>query len=124
MTVTTLLPIGELAEATGVSISAIRYYDELGIVTPAGRVGGKRRFAAGAVGRVSFVRRAQDVGFTLEDIRTILDDQARQWPAVVRSHLATLRERRAQLDIMISTLEEVERCGCKIVAECPRISET
>lgn len=123
MTVTTLLPIGELAGATGVSVSVIRCYDQLGIVTPVSRVGGKRRFAPEAIGRFSFVRRAQEAGLTLDDIKMILDDQARQWPAVVRNHLATLRERRAQLDAMISMLEQVERCGCEIVAECPSISE-
>jgi DNA-binding transcriptional MerR regulator len=117
----TLLPIGQLAKATGVSISTIRYYDEIGIVNPAGRVGGKRRLAPEAIGRISFVRRAQEAGFTLSDIKTILDDQARLWPALVRTHLESLRTKRAQLDVMISMLEEVERCGCEIVAECPRV---
>jgi DNA-binding transcriptional MerR regulator len=68
------------------------------------------------------VRRAQDAGFTLSDVKTILDDQARRWPALVRDHLETLRTKRAQLDVMISMLEEVGRCGCEIVAECPRVS--
>lgn len=120
MTEAALLAIGEVADATGVAVSAIRYYDEFGIVTPVSRAGGKRRFSADAVGRVNFVRRAQEAGFALEDIKAILDDRARQWPELLRSHLETLRTKRADLDAMISMLEEVERCGCDIVAECPR----
>lgn len=122
MTEAASLAIGEVADATGVAVSAIRYYDELGIVTPVGRVGGKRRFSSDVIGRVSFVRRAQEAGFTLDDIRAVLDDQARQWPELVRSHREALTAKRAELDVLIAMLEEVERCGCDIVAECPRTS--
>ena len=123
MTTDLLVTIGELAETTGTTVSAIRYYDEVGLVTPAARVGGKRRFSTDAIGRVSFIRRSQSAGFTLEDIKTILDDRAGQWPELVNDHLATLRSRRDQLDVMITTLEEVQRCGCSVVAECPRVTE-
>ena len=116
------LAIGELADATGVTVSTIRYYDGLGLVTPTGRVGGKRRFAVDAIGRVSFIRRAQQVGLTLDDIKTILDDRSRRWPEFVRIHRIELERRRAEVDTMISMLEEVERCGCDVVTECPRMT--
>lgn len=115
------LAIGAVAEATGVAVTAIRYYDEIGIVEPATRVGGKRRFAPDAVGRISFIRRAQDVGFSLEEIRLILDDRAGEWHQIVADKLAELQHRRQRIDTMISLLDEMSQCGCDIVADCPRV---
>lgn len=122
MTRDSLLAIGEVADATDVTVATIRYYDELGIVTPTSRVGGKRRFTTDAIGRVSFVRRAQATGMSLDDIKTILDDRDRQWPQIVAGHVDRLRQQRDELDTMIAMLEEVQRCGCDVVAECPRVS--
>lgn len=115
-----LLAIGGLATATGVAVSALRYYDEIGLVAPSTRIGGKRRFGSEAVGRVNFVRRAQQVGFSLEEIKDILDDTAGAWNDVVAGKLDALRSQRAELDAVIAMLEEVQLCGCRIVAECPR----
>lgn len=123
MTPPILLTIGKLADETNVTVSAIRYYDEVGLVTPASRIGGKRRFTPDAIGRISFVRRAQAVGLSLDDIRTILDDGGEGWPLVVQRHLATLEQQRDELDTMISMLKEVRRCGCDVVAQCPKIAE-
>ena len=80
-----LLPIGAVAKTTGIAVSAVRYYDEIGVITAVSRVGGKRRFAPETVGRVSFILRAQDAGFSLDAIRTILDDTAGGWRALVES---------------------------------------
>ena len=77
MSSTRLLPIGEVAETTGIAVSAVRYYADIGVISTASRVGGKRRFDADTVGRVSFIRRAQEVGFSLDEIRRILDDEHR-----------------------------------------------
>jgi len=68
-----LLAIGEVAARTGVSVSALRHYHELGLIEPALRIGGKRRFEAQVVGRVNFIRRAQRFGFNLAEIGEILD---------------------------------------------------
>ncbi|MGI9015964.1 MAG: MerR family transcriptional regulator [Euzebya sp.] len=118
---TTLLPIGEVARATGVAVSAVRYYEEIGAITSAGRVGGKRRFDQATVGRVSFIRRAQDVGFTLEQIQTILDDTAGGWRGVVDDKLVELTHRRDRLDTMIEMLAQIRDCGCTVIATCDRM---
>ena len=115
-----LLAIGTLADATGASVSALRYYDEIGLITPSARVGGKRQFDPEAVGRVNFVRRAQRVGFSLEEVRDILDDTAGEWHDMVADKLAALRARRNELDVMIDTLEEIRACGCQVVVDCVR----
>ena len=88
MSAVALLPIGEVADSAGVAVSAVRYYDEIGVITAIARVGGKRRFDPDTVGRVSFIRRAQEAGFSLEEIRTILDDAQGGWHDLVEANLA------------------------------------
>ena len=63
-----MLTIGELAERTGVPTSALRYYDELGLVRPVRREGGQRRYDTEAVRQVGFVLLLRDIGFTLAEI--------------------------------------------------------
>ncbi len=118
-----LLAIGMLADATGVSVSTLRYYDEIGLVAPSERVGGKRRFLPEAVGRVNFIRRAQGVGFSLEEVADILDDSDGAWGRMVVDKLTELGSQRKELDVMITMLEDVQPCGCRVVAECPRLGD-
>lgn len=115
------LTIGHLAESTGISVSALRYYDELGLISPSERIGGKRHFDAAAVGRINFIRRAQGVGFSLGEIHDILDDTVGEWNSMVVDKLAILHSQRSELDTMIGILEEVRECGCQVVAECERL---
>lgn len=119
---TPLLPIGEVAATTNVSVSAVRYYEDIGVISAAARVGGKRRFDADTIARVSFVRRAQEVGFSLEEIRSILDDEHGGWGELVDDKLAELHARRDRLDTMISMLAEIRDCGCEAVASCPLVT--
>ncbi len=122
MTTPVLLPIGELAAATGVAVSALRHYDEVGVIAPAMRVGGKRRFSADAVGLVNFVRRAQRFGFSLAEIRDILDDTSGESRQIVDDKLAALGARQVELATMIELLTEMRACGCQVVAECPALT--
>jgi MerR family redox-sensitive transcriptional activator SoxR len=112
------LAIGEVAERTGLSVSAIRYYDRIGLISAGERIGGKRRFDADTIGRVSFIRRASDVGFTLDETRAILDDASVDWALLVATKRAELMARRERLDAMLSMLDEIAECGCEAVASC------
>ena len=123
MTAPTLVPIGELASATGVAVSALRYYDELGVITPAERSGGKRWFNSTAIGRVNFVRRAQRFGFSLSEIRDILDDETGQTREIAAEKVAELRAQQIELGTMIELLEEMLACGCHVVAVCPAMDQ-
>jgi len=123
MTTSTLVPIGELASATGVAVSALRYYDEIGVITPAGRVGGKRWFQPDTIGRVNFVRRAQRFGFSLVEIRDILEDETGKTRDIAVEKIAELRAQQIELGTMIALLEEMMACGCQAVATCPAIDQ-
>ena len=118
-----LLSIGDVASATGTTVSALRYYDEIGLVEVATRVGGKRRFDSDTVGRVNFIRRAQAVGFSLDEIGQILDDGAGQWHSLVEAKLNELTGRRSRLDEMIAMLGGIRDCGCEVVAACEQAQE-
>jgi DNA-binding transcriptional MerR regulator len=116
--VTATLSIGTVAERTGLTVSAVRYYDEIGVITSIGRVGGKRRFSESTVGRVNFIRRSRDAGFSLDEIRGILDDTQGGWRTIVDDKIVELTQRRRELDEMLVLLSEVRDCGCDIVATC------
>ncbi len=123
MTAQVLVPIGELSAATGVAVSALRHYDEIGVITPAERVGGKRRFTSDTVGRVHFVRRAQRFGFSLNEIRDILDDTSGQARQLASDKIHALRAQQVELATMIELLEEMMACGCEVVARCPAVTD-
>lgn len=117
------LTIGQLAEATGVSISAIRYYEQRNLVSPIGRDGGQRRFATDAVDRLQFVTRAKQAGFTLEQIGVLLDDSTGETRSVLASRLHEMKQTRADLDVAISFVEAASKCGCANLAQCALASE-
>ena len=69
---TDLLPIGDLAARTGLSVSAIRFYEARGLVSALRNRGGQRRFMRSDIRRLSFIRIAQQLGFTIEEIGAVL----------------------------------------------------
>jgi DNA-binding transcriptional MerR regulator len=90
-------PIGKAAKATGVSTRTLRYYEELGLVSPSGHSpGGARRYSDGDVARVRRIRELQQlVGFNLDEIRTIItaEDRLEQLRTEFRSSRSPLREK-------------------------------
>ena len=72
MTEETALSIGELAARSGVSVSALRYYERIGLLPPAERERGRRRFPAATVGRLQIVAVAKRAGFSLREVSALL----------------------------------------------------
>ena len=67
------MTIGRLAEAAGVHLETIRYYQRRGLLAePKRPAGGVRRYGEGAIARLGFIRRAQEVGFTLDEVKALL----------------------------------------------------
>lgn len=113
-----LLTIGEVARATGLKVSGVRYYGDIGLVDVAARVGRARMFRGDAIDRIRFMQRCQQAGFSLDEIREILDDSAGGWHQLVDSKIAQLTEQRDHLDSVIALLGEARTCGCQAAARC------
>ena len=112
------LTIGELAKAAGVNLETIRYYERIKLMPPPARTeGGHRSYSVEHGGRLAFIRRARELGFTIEEIRALLALAApgRASCAEVRSiaeaHLADVRAK-------LSDLTRLERILCDTVAKC------
>ena len=68
------LTIGKLANSAGINLETVRYYERIGLMPEPGRTeGGHRNYATVHVRRLTFIRRARELGFAIEDIRTLLE---------------------------------------------------
>lgn len=123
------IQIGELSKRTGCNIETIRYYERIGLLpAPARSAGRYRIYDAGKVRRLAFIRRARELGFTLDAVRALLalsDEggaacaEARQ---LATSHLAEVRAKIADLRSMEHVLADaVRRCATGELPGCPII---
>jgi DNA-binding transcriptional MerR regulator len=118
------LTIGELAERVGVATSTLRYYDEIGLVPPAVRASGRRRYAVSAVAEVGAILFFREVGFTLAEIGVLLaDGDRRSRQDVVERKLAEVTAQRHRLDVAAAVLEHGRHCPAGDPMACPRFWE-
>lgn len=123
--------IGAAAQASGVSAKMIRYYEETGLIPPARRSpSGYRVYSDQDVHMLRFIRRARDLGFSVEGIDELLGlwrDQSRQSADVKRlalTHVSALRRKITELEDMASTLETLANaCHGNDRPDCPILSE-
>lgn len=126
---TTGLSIGELSLRTGVNIETIRYYEKIGVLpAPPRTAGGRRVFGSRESRTLAFIRRARELGFSLDEIRALLNlgAPANASCAEVREiaarHLNEIREKIADLNKLEALLTKtIRRCSGKSVPECPII---
>jgi len=117
-----VLTIGELSERTGVATSALRYYDELGLVRPPAREGGQRRYGEDAVRQVGVVLLLRELDFTLAEIARLLPDRPRRrstWERVARSKVVELDKLIASAQVARTALEHSLECPKRDLAACP-----
>lgn len=120
-----LLPIGDLARRTGLAVSAIRFYEEKGLIEALRTGGNQRRFLRGDIRRLSFILIAQRLGLSLGEIEQALArlPQGRNPNAADWAHISgTIRQR---IDAQIAQLEKVREdlngcigCGCLSLKKC------
>ncbi len=120
-----LLPIGELARRTGVAISAIRYYEDQGLITPDRNSGGHRRFLRSDIRRLSYILIAQEFGFSLKDIRAQLDGlpegrtpNKKDWTRISGDFRQELDGKIARLERLRTLLDGCIGCGCLSLKNC------
>ena len=121
-----VLTIGDLSKATGTKVETIRYYERIGLLAPPDRTSGNyRAYGAKDLSQLSFIRRARDLGFGLEQVRKLLglsDQKQRSCEAVdviARVHLEDVDRKLADLKALRRELDSIIRhCGCGTIAEC------
>lgn len=123
------MQIGEAAKATGVSAKMIRHYESIGLVPPADRRDSNyRNYGHDDLHRLGFIRRARDLGFSMDQIRDLLllwaDERrsSRDVKALTKAHIRDLDQKIAKLQEMRATLDAlVEACNGDHRPSCPII---
>ncbi len=126
-----ILMIGQLARQTGTKVETIRFYEKNGLLPAPSRTDGNyRAYEPGHLSRLSFIRRARELGFSLDQIREFLklaDDRSQSCAAVdaiAREHRKEVERKIEDLTALKSELDRmIDHCGCGLVADC-RIIES
>lgn len=120
-----LLSIGEMAERTGVAPSALRFYEAEGLLSSTRTPGGQRRYPRSALRRVAFMRVAQRVGLSLEEIRDALAALPESRTPTKADWARLSASWRPRLEVQIAVLERLRDelsscigCGCLSLREC------
>jgi MerR family redox-sensitive transcriptional activator SoxR len=119
------LTIGDLADRTGLAVSAIRFYETHGIVAPLRNAGGHRRYARADIRRLSFVMAAQTLGFPLAEIAIQLKDlppnkapTKADWTRISKGFRHKIDTRIAALESLRDKLDGCIGCGCLSLSAC------
>ncbi|CAA9238750.1 MAG: Redox-sensitive transcriptional activator SoxR [uncultured Acidimicrobiales bacterium] len=119
------LTVGEAAERLGLRTSALRFYEERGLITSARTAGGQRRYARDVLRRVSFIRAAQQVGLPLDEIkeglRILPADRAPtkdEWEHFAKAWRPRLDEQIRTLEGLRDRLALCIGCGCQTLDSC------
>jgi MerR family redox-sensitive transcriptional activator SoxR len=122
--------IGKVAARTGVAVSAIRFYEEAGLITAGRNLGGQRVFAPADIRRISFIIIAQKLGFPLKQIREQLDSlpdkrtpNKKDWGKISKSFSVDIDERIAALTRLREKLTGCIGCGCLSLETCSLYNE-
>ena len=121
-----LLTIGDVARQTGVATSALRYYEELGLLEPASRESGQRRYAPSAVEHVGVILFFRDVGFSLGEISELIASRRESpdgWRALARRKLEELEVRISKERVAHVALEHAVRCRHDDLFTCPNFRD-
>lgn len=120
-----LISIGEMARRTGLSVSAIRFYEEKRLVEPIRTGGNQRRFLRSDIRRLSFILIAQNLGLALDDIVSELGKlpkgrtpNARDWQKISQSIRGQLNDKIALLERTRDKLDGCIGCGCLSLTHC------
>jgi len=109
--------IGNLAKRAGVGIDTVRYYERSGLLTPSRRLAsGYRRYTAFELARLRFIRRAQALGFTLNEVRELLALSAKRDVARVKK---SAQSKLADVEAKIASLQKIREGLATLVAACP-----
>ena len=119
------LSIGVVAERVGVAVSAIRFYEEQGLISSTRASSGHRRFERSTIRQLSFIRICQSLGYSLEEIKDQLDrlpndrtPSDKDWEKLANEFAEDLDRRIEGLQVLRDKLEGCIGCGCLSLARC------
>lgn len=119
------LTIGELAERSGVATSALRYYEAQGLITATRTSGNQRRYERSTLRRVAFIRSAQRVGLTLDEIAEAMASlpggrapTKSDWTRLSRAWRPRIDAQIERLERLRDRLDSCIGCGCLSLARC------
>jgi MerR family transcriptional regulator, redox-sensitive transcriptional activator SoxR len=119
------LSIGQVSERTGAATSALRYWEDLGLIHSVRTTGNQRRYERATIRRVSFIRAAQRVGLSLDEIGAALDTlpqgrtpTAGDWARLSRGWRRRLDEQIRRIEKLRDQLDACIGCGCLSLRTC------
>ncbi|MBS8229051.1 redox-sensitive transcriptional activator SoxR [Vannielia litorea] len=120
-----VLSIGQFAERAGLAVSALRYYEAEGLIAPMRAPSGQRRFRRADIRRVSFIRIAQQFGYTLPQIKALMEalpesrtPTAKDWRRISEEFRDSLDQRIETLRRLRDDLDGCIGCGCLSLERC------
>ena len=118
------MSISEVARQIGIRASAIRYYEQIGILQPAERASGQRRYDRTALYRLAIVQRARQTGFSLDEVRRLFSGFHERTPISERWKKMS-KQKLAELDVMIEEMKSMQQllvriqgCRCEAIEQC------
>jgi len=120
------ITIGELGRQTGLATSALRYYEELGLLPPSKRVSGQRRYDAGTVALIGVILLLRDVGFSLTEIKDLFAKPGlkTEWRAAASRKIEELDAQIHKAQVARVALEHALRCRHDDLGHCPKFLHT
>ncbi|WP_419875202.1 MerR family transcriptional regulator [Candidatus Pristimantibacillus sp. PTI5] len=117
------LSIGKLAAKADINASTLRYYESIGLLPPPERINGQRRYAENLIERITFIKIAQQTGFTIPEIGVLLEGfetlpPSERWEEMAREKRVQLEEKKKQINSMIQILDDGLNCKCLTWTEC------
>jgi MerR family redox-sensitive transcriptional activator SoxR len=120
-----LMPIGEVARRSGVAASALRFYEDRGLITSVRAASGRRQFSRAVLRRIAFIVFAQRIGLTLEEVKAELDrlppdrtPSGEDWSRLSAGWSQRIGERIAELERLQAGLTGCIGCGCLSLDSC------
>ena len=117
-------PYPRVARRVGLRSSAIRYYEQMGVLPAAHRISGQRRYDEGALYRLVTLQRARQIGFTLDEIRQLFfgfrrgTPPSERWKKLSQRKLADLEKLINEIKVIQLVLQGQGKCGCTTLEEC------